>query len=280
MKTTNPALDEIYSPIGTELNRVVDIMGHECRRFEPRVAGLLAESVHTGGKLLRPALLLLTARACGEPDERHVRAAAAVELIHTATLVHDDAIDAAELRRRSATVNSRWGVEISIMVGDLLFARALELFATVAGPREQQLLSSALREVCEGELLQLLSRRRQHLDEQTYYRIISRKAGALCAATCAIGAALCGKADGHLAAFEEFGRCVGIALQITDDCLDIRGEEDEVGKTLGLVGYGAIPRVLHRKVQGFLLKEVPPWRRAPNPSGLCPNRPIPEHPAL
>jgi len=234
LKTTDSTLARIYSPISSELQRVVEVMTEECRALDPQIASLLNDAVRIGGKLLRPALLLFSGQACGSLDERHVRAAAAIELIHTATLVHDDAIDAAERRRRGATVNSRWGIEVSIMVGDLLFARALEVFAQVATPREQRLLSAALREVCEGELLQLLARRQRRLDEQTYYRIISRKSGALCSVTCAIGAALCGEADGRLSALADFGRCFGIALQITDDCLDIRGDEAVVGKTLGL----------------------------------------------
>jgi len=273
LKTTHPTLAQIYSPISTELQRVVEVMSEECRGFDPQVAPVVADAARIGGKLLRPALLLFSGQACGGLDDRHVRAAAAVELIHTATLVHDDAIDAAERRRRGATVNSRWGVEVSIMVGDLLFARALEVFAQVAAPREQQLLSAALREVCEGELLQLLARRQRRLDEKTYYRIISRKSGALCSVTCAIGAALSGEADGKLSAFGDFGRCFGIALQIADDCLDIRGEEAVVGKTLGLDfldGKLTLPLIyatrspdpaLHAQLDTLMANPTDGWRR-------------------
>ena len=143
-------------------------------------------------------------------------------------------VDAADRRRRGATVNATWGDGVSILLGDLLFTRAMELFVTFAGPAENQLLARAVREVCEGELLQLLARRLPDLAEARYLEIVGKKTGSLCGVACALGAAFAGETDGRLERFATFGRRLGIAFQIADDCLDIRGDERTVGKTLGL----------------------------------------------
>lgn len=227
-------IDDIYAPIQAELHATRARLLDERTRCDPRLADFVDYATRSSGKLVRPALLLLAGRACGELSQAHVEAAAVVELVHTATLIHDDVIDEAQERRRDATAAVRWGSDLSIMLGDLLFARAIERFALVAGPREQRILTRAIHEVCEGELLQLLSRREGTIDEQAYIQIVSKKTGALCAAACALGAAFAGVADDRLAPFAHFGRAVGTALQIADDCLDIRGDEHTVGKTLGL----------------------------------------------
>ena len=246
------SLADIYAPIHQELDAANGVIARALSGCDPQMSDLVGHAARYSGKRIRPALLLLCARACGGVTERHVEAAAVVELIHTATLVHDDAIDEAERRRRGDTVNARWGTDVSIMLGDLLFARALEMFSQFASPTEQQLLSTALREVCQGEILQLLSRRQPALGEDRYLEIIGKKTGALCGATCSLGAALAGHADGVLTHFAAFGRCVGIALQIADDCLDICGDEHAAGKTLGLDFLGGkltLP-IIHARQHG------------------------------
>ena len=234
-------LSRIYAPIREELEAAAGVRAPRAGEgsgehglCDVRIEDLLHHAAALSGKRLRPALLLLSARAFGMIADRHIRAAAAVELIHTATLLHDDVIDDAEVRRGGDTVKARSGNEMSIMLGDLLFARALEIFAQGATPAEQCLLTAAVREVCEGELLQLLARPQRALDEAAYLRIVSKKTGALCAAAAALGAAMAGQDDDAVDAFAAFGRAVGVALQISDDCLDIRGSEQVVGKTLGL----------------------------------------------
>lgn len=228
------ALSEIYAPIRDELAATEELLDRELRACDPALGDLVSHAARYGGKRLRPALVLLCGRACGGTSDRHVQAAATVELIHTATLIHDDVVDAAELRRQGVTINAAWGDDVSILLGDLLFARAIELFAAFAGPLENRLLARAVREVCEGELLQLMARERPALGEERYVEIIGKKTGALCGVACSLGAAFAGERDGRLDRFAAFGRNLGIAFQIADDCLDIRGNESTVGKTLGL----------------------------------------------
>ena len=229
-----PSLADIYAPIQDELDAATAFSARELAACDPVLGELVDHTARYGGKRLRPALLLLCGRACGGTTDRHVRAAAVVELIHTATLVHDDVVDAADRRRSGATINASWGDEVSILLGDLLFARALELFARFAGPRENRLLAQAVREVCEGELLQLLASREPDLAETRYLEVIAKKTGALCAVACSLGAAFAGGGDGALERLRAFGRQLGVAFQIADDCLDIRGDEATTGKTLGL----------------------------------------------
>ena len=245
-------LAQIYAPIRNELDQADALIDSALARCDTQMADLVAHAARYGGKRLRPALLLLAARACGGTTDRHVRAAAIVELIHTATLVHDDVIDEADRRRRGETINARWGTDISIMLGDLLFARALEMFAQCASPTEHALLTAALREVCEGEILQLFACRQSTLDEPRYIDIVAKKTGALCSAACALGAAMAGHDHDVLKRFAAFGRAVGIALQIADDCLDITGDEHAMGKTLGLdlaSGKLTLP-IIHARAHG------------------------------
>jgi octaprenyl-diphosphate synthase len=232
--TASSDLRRIYAPIREDLAAASAAIARELRGCDPALGELVRHAERYTGKQLRPALLLFCGRACGGTSQAHIDTAAVVELIHTATLIHDDVIDGADHRRRSATINARWGAGVSIMLGDLLFTRAMELFSRFATPLAQRLLAGAIREVCEGELLQLLARRQQHLGEDRYMEIIAKKTGALCAATCSLGALLSGKSDGVVDRFAAFGRCLGIAFQIADDCLDVRGDERTVGKTLGL----------------------------------------------
>ena len=228
-----PSLADIYAPIHDELDASTALLASEFHDCDPALAELADHAARYGGKRLRPALLLLSGRACGGIGDRHIQAAAVVELIHTATLVHDDVVDAAERRRRGATVNAAWGDDVSILLGDLLLARAIETFVGFAGPVENTLLAAAVREVCEGELLQLMARQQPDLPESRYLEIIAKKTGALCSVACSLGASLAGETDGHLERLGTFGRGLGIAFQIADDCLDIRGDENAVGKTLG-----------------------------------------------
>lgn len=229
-----PALPDIYAPIQGPLDEAAALLAGELASRDPALVELMGHAARYGGKQLRPALLLLCGSACGATAERHVRAAAVVELIHLATLVHDDVVDAAEHRRQGTTVNAAWGDDVSILLGDLLFARAIELFVAFAGPVENGLLGRAVREVCEGELLQLMARGQADLPEDRYLAMIAKKTGALYAAACALGASFAGEGAQSVERFAGFGRHIGIAFQIADDCLDIRGDEQTVGKTLGL----------------------------------------------
>jgi octaprenyl-diphosphate synthase len=188
------------------------------------------------GKMLRPTLTLVAAMAV-EPDgrtrEAHRVLATVVELIHMATLVHDDILDEAAMRRQGATVNHLSGNETAVMLGDYLISHAYHLCSSLDRPVISRQIAAATNTVCEGELLQLANRRNWDLDEQTYLQIIERKTASLCGVCCE-GAALLSETPGHVAeALGRYGAKLGAAFQIIDDLLDLAGEESLVGKTLG-----------------------------------------------
>jgi octaprenyl-diphosphate synthase len=227
-------LAQAYEPIQDELDRVRDVMERQLEGSDPRLAEVFQYVQATPGKLMRPALLLLCGRAAGTVGDPHIAAAASVELVHCATLVHDDVIDQATERRRRSTVNARWGAEVSILAGDRLFAQALVLLTSAASPAQLGLVAAAVSETCEGEMLQLLvATDEAPLREDDYLTIVGKKTGALCGAACALGAALSGEDEATVGRYDAFGRALGVAFQIVDDCLDIRGDEHVVGKTLG-----------------------------------------------
>ncbi len=189
------------------------------------------------GKMLRPMLVLMTAMAI-EPDRdrtdpRHLTAAAVVEMVHMATLVHDDVLDDAEMRRRGQTINQLKGNEAAVMLGDYLISHAYHLCSSLDEPRISRIIAEATNTVCEGELLQLSRRHDVAMDEQTYDTIITRKTASLCGACCRIAAVLSGCDQATADALYEYGEKLGIAFQIIDDVLDLTGDPDCVGKSLG-----------------------------------------------
>jgi octaprenyl-diphosphate synthase len=187
-----------------------------------------------GGKRLRPALLLLSAKAVGGTVTReHLTLATVVEMIHTATLVHDDVLDEAQMRRHLATVNARWDTEASVLLGDFLFTHAFYLASMLDEVIACRLIGRATNIVCEGELRQKGSRGNFRLSESEYLAIVEAKTAELTAVSCRLGALFAGADESTAAAMDGFGRDLGIAFQIADDLLDVQGEEKTTGKTLG-----------------------------------------------
>jgi octaprenyl-diphosphate synthase len=211
------------------------------RRFHDELAGDLA-CVNTlvrhvsrfRGKMLRPTLVLLSGRAAGELTDEHITIATVVEMVHMATLVHDDVLDEAELRRKGATINHLRGNEAAVLLGDYLISHSYHLCSSLDSQFASRLIGATTNRVCEGELLQIHNRNNLDLDEQTYIEIITRKTASLCAACCLLGAKLAGADDETTRRLETYGLCLGIAFQIQDDILDIIGEPGTVGKTLGI----------------------------------------------
>lgn len=193
---------------------------------------LLDHLRHYRGKRLRPALLLLTARACGTVAPAHHTLAAAVEMIHTATLVHDDVLDEAALRRHAATFNARWGNTVSVLLGDMLFTHAFYLTSTVDA-RAAQIVGEATNRVCAGELRQITERGNLDLTEADYFAVIDGKTAALTECCARLGALYAGAPDETVTKLAAFGRALGRAFQIADDVLDLVGTEGTAGKTLG-----------------------------------------------
>jgi octaprenyl-diphosphate synthase len=226
-----PALD-LSGPITHDLEEVERLLTRSLRNRHPRVAAVVDHVRHYRGKRLRPVLLLLSARACGRVVPAHHTLGAVVEMIHTATLVHDDVLDGARVRRRVATVNTLWGTQTSVLLGDYLFTHAFHLASTVDGTA-CRLIGEATDRVCEGELCQVLQRGNLALSEEEYFDIIDGKTAELTACCCRLGAHYSGASPEVVEALTRFGRDVGLAFQIADDLLDLVGDEKTTGKSLG-----------------------------------------------
>jgi octaprenyl-diphosphate synthase len=197
----------------------------------PQLAGHI---VAAGGKRLRPMLTLAAARLCGyRGGERHVALAAAVEFIHTATLLHDDVVDASDLRRGLATANAVWGNKPSVLVGDFLFSRAFQLMVEDGSLKVLSILSNASAVIAEGEVLQLVTSNDTATDEAAYLEVIRAKTAELFAAAARIGAVVAGRPEAEEAALDSYGRNLGVAFQLVDDMLDYSAEQQALGKTVG-----------------------------------------------
>ncbi len=227
-------LTRLYDPIAEHLAQVEHILRKEFTSEHPSVHELVEYGRLLGGKRLRPALLLLIGQACGGSlGAQHHLLAAVIEMIHTATLVHDDVLDEAQTRRHLATVNTRWDNRASILLGDFLFSHAFYLAATTGSTQACQLIGRATNIVCEGEMRQKATCGDYSLSEDDYLSIISAKTAELCACSCELGAMASGADPDLTSRLAGYGRDLGIAFQIVDDVLDLNGDEHETGKSLG-----------------------------------------------
>lgn len=222
----------LTAPIAADLAEVDRLFARKLASHRHHVANLVARIEHYRGKRLRPVLLLLTARACGRITPDHHVLAAVVEMIHTATLVHDDVLDNAQVRRHVRTVNAEWGNQASILLGDMLFSHAFHLASSVDA-RACAIIGAATNRVCEGELHQITQRGNLELSEDEYFDIIDGKTAELTACCCRLGALYAGTDDDTATRLAEYGRSLGVAFQIADDLLDLTGLEEATGKTLG-----------------------------------------------
>lgn len=205
----------------------------ELQSWHPYVTDVLQHATQYRGKRLRPILLLTAASACGAINERHHVLAAVVEMIHTATLVHDDVLDDATTRRHVATVNARWNNETSVLCGDYLFTHAFHLTSSLGDATICRLIGRATNMICEGELSQIHERGNLDLNEDTYFRIINGKTAELCALSSFLGSYLSDQDEPLNTGLQEYGRLLGMAFQVTDDLIDILGDENQTGKSLG-----------------------------------------------
>ncbi|HWL07980.1 MAG TPA: polyprenyl synthetase family protein [Planctomicrobium sp.] len=226
-------LERTQTVLGDSLHKVEQRFAAELASTNPYISDILEHTRRFQGKRLRPMLCLLAAHATGAIQEEHLILAAVVEMIHTATLVHDDVLDEADVRRHVATVNVRWNNQTSVLYGDFLFTHAFHLAASTNSAQACRMIGRATNRVCEGELLQTRNRGNLSLTEQEYFSIIDGKTAELCAVSCEIGAVYSGANDDVVAAMERYGRKLGIAFQIADDVLDLTGLKTSVGKTLG-----------------------------------------------
>jgi octaprenyl-diphosphate synthase len=231
-------LERILAPVRAEVDRTARRVNELLRADDPAIAPLVAHLARFHGKLLRPALLALAAHAAAAPEPLRPRTdlatvAAVAEMMHLTSLVHDDVLDESATRRWQATVNAAWGNHSAILLGDFIFSRAFVALSAVRDPRLIERFARAARELCEGELTQSTRRCDLTLSEPEYLEIIRRKTGELFAGAAWLGAALAGGSSERILALERYGSALGVAFQITDDCLDLVGEEALAGKSLG-----------------------------------------------
>jgi octaprenyl-diphosphate synthase len=232
-ESPQPSLDPLFRLLGADLNRVNALIVarmHSPVALIPQLAGHI---VAAGGKRLRPMLTLASARLCGYRGDRHIALAAAVEFIHTATLLHDDVVDASELRRGRDTANAVWGNKPAVLVGDFLFARSFELMVEDGSLRILEILSHAAAVIAEGEVGQLVTANDTTTTEAAYLEIIEAKTAALFAAASRLGAVIAERPAAEEEALERFGRNLGIAYQLIDDMLDFSARQSEFGKSVG-----------------------------------------------
>lgn len=236
MKTLDsPAMAQPFpfELVATRLAEVEIAIGEQARLFEPEVQGYIDYIGKTSGKRIRPALAILTGEAMQNAHAGHLRLGVVLELIHMATLVHDDIIDGADTRRSQPTANSKWGNALSVLLGDALFAHAMTEATMFDDLHLCRRIGHAAREVCEGEVIQTQRRFDLGLTRQDYFRIIEMKTAALFASATELAGYLSG-ADGEACArLRNFGLSLGTAYQIYDDCIDLVGQESAIGKTLG-----------------------------------------------
>lgn len=243
-RTEVPAFGLVAEP----LSRVKELIYEQLTEHAPAIIGLtslasgrqpedikrLIEYVSSrSGKMLRPALLLLAGRSCGEITDQHVRVAAIIEMIHNATLLHDDVIDEGQKRRGLPTVNHLWGNETAVLLGDLLLSRVFKMCAELEEPQAAKIIAGAAVRLCEGELRQAIQRHDWQLDESDYIEAITEKSAVLFSSACYLGALLARADERHAHSLAQYGLNAGIAFQMADDLLDIVGDERKTGKTLG-----------------------------------------------
>ncbi|MEP6778167.1 MAG: polyprenyl synthetase family protein [Chthoniobacterales bacterium] len=251
--------------VRAQLEEVEAQIAQQAAAFDPAIEGYVAYAIGGRGKRLRPLLALLSGGATGGIQRGHIDLAVIVELIHIATLVHDDIVDEAERRRSQPTVNARWGNSLSVLLGDCLFAQALNLSTNFDNSEVSRAIARAARDVCSGEIIQTQRRFDLHLGIDDYLRIIEMKTGSLFAVAAELGAIINGSDAQTARVLKDYGRKIGSAYQIYDDCLDIAGNETKIGKTLGtdlrkgkltlpvLTLLGSAPTIERERYCGYIL---------------------------
>jgi len=224
----------IKAPIREELKIFHEVFKTTMRSKVGLVDTIARYIIHQKGKRIRPILVLLSSKLCGGPTPGTYRAAALVEILHSATLIHDDVVDGADTRRGLASINAIWKNKIAVLMGDYLLSRGLLLSLEKEDFYFLRILSDAVRRMSEGEILQIEKSRRLDIDEETYLKIISDKTASLLATCCELGAASVTDDKKHWERMRAFGENVGMAFQIRDDLLDYTGRQKIIGKPTGI----------------------------------------------
>ena len=225
--------EPVIAPAREFLGRVSALMEAQVDEFDSEIAVYARYALENQGKQLRPTLVALAGGTVGSLTDDSVAVAVIIEMIHLATLVHDDIMDEASMRRRKATLAAKWGNQVAVLLGDCLFAHALKLAAGLPSAEVSRLVASSSGRVCAGEILQSHRRRRWAVERSDYFKVIEMKTAELFALSCDLGARLSGGTPEEIAALRSYGMSLGTAYQIYDDCLDLYGAESAAGKSLG-----------------------------------------------
>jgi octaprenyl-diphosphate synthase len=226
-------LDEIKAPVRADLDSVDAVIRVRLHSEVGLVDQIADYIIGGGGKRLRPLIVVLAARACGAQGSAHIDAAAFIEFIHTATLLHDDVVDGSAKRRGRDTANQVYGNQASVLVGDFVYSRAFQMMAAMGSQRVMEIMADATNVIAEGEVLQLMNARDPDTTQQRYLEVIYRKTAKLFEAGAEVAAVLAGASPSLQQALASYGKHLGTAYQLVDDVLDYRANADELGKNLG-----------------------------------------------
>ena len=244
---------QLFGPVASDFTAINELIESSLHSRVPLVAEIAAYLVQAGGKRLRPLLVLLAARSCGDSSQHPVKLAVAIEFLHTAMLLHDDVVDESTLRRGRRTANAEWGNAASVLVGDFLHSRAFELMVELGNIDVMALISKATNGIAEGEVQQLTLLQNTSTSEADYLEVIYRKTALLFEVSAESGAVLGGASASEAAAYREYGRHLGLAFQLMDDWLDYEGSAQYLGKNTGddlAEGKVTLPIILALKAAG------------------------------
>lgn len=226
-------IQSIYSLIQDDLANVDSLIQQRLQSDVALINQLGFYIINSGGKRLRPAIAILSARACGYEGDKHINLATIIEFIHTATLLHDDVVDNSDMRRGQETANNLWGNEASVLVGDFLYTRSFEMMVEMDSMRLMQILSNTTNIIAEGEVLQLLNCHDADTTESRYLEVIHHKTAKLFEAAGRLGAVICGAGDDIERAMALYAMHLGSAFQLVDDLLDYSQSSETIGKNIG-----------------------------------------------
>lgn len=248
---TSTAVDiqRVFDLCAADMSEVNDLIRNSLDSNVVLIRQIAEYIIGSGGKRLRPILVLLAARACGYRGPHHIAAAAIIEFIHTATLLHDDVVDESDMRRGKESAHEVWGNAASVLVGDFLYSRSFQMMVGIDSMRVMEVLSNATNTIAEGEVEQLLNMHDPEVSETRYFSVIEKKTAKLFEAACQLGAVLAGRPEIEQQ-LAEFGRELGTAFQVADDVLDYTADADTLGKNIGddlAEGKPTLPLILCRK---------------------------------
>lgn len=223
----------IYDTVADDFSRVNDLIIQRLSSDVPLVEKIAQYIIESGGKRLRPLLVLLSSRATGYSEDDHLKLAVVIEFLHTATLLHDDVVDTSDMRRGRSTANANWGNAPSVLVGDFLYARAFEMMVELKSLPIMGILSHATSVIAQGEVMQLMNVKNPDLTEDQYMTVIHNKTAMLFEAASHTGALLANASDAQEQGLKNYGKHLGLAFQLVDDVLDYRGDAETMGKNVG-----------------------------------------------